>query len=94
MADFLAKTNFWTFAEDTEKGRKKVQIRESRIRLCIKVVTVDIIWTGERERKIKQIEQLSKSFDGEFSDEEVMNALGLKHTTYYALKREIKLYRE
>ena len=65
-----------------------------KVHSVVEVVSVDMIWTGERERKIRQIEKLSNSFDGEFTDEEVMKALNLKRSLYYILKREALLFRE
>ena len=65
-----------------------------KVHSVVEVVSVDMIWTGERERKIRQIEKLSNSFDGEFTDEELMKALNLKRSLYYILKREALLFRE
>lgn len=65
-----------------------------KVHSVVEVVSVDMIWTGERERKIRQIEKLSNSFDGEFTDEEVMKALNLKRRLYYILKKEALLFRE
>ena len=91
---FTIKKNIFSFSKNGENGRKKIQKLELKVYSVVDLVSVDIIWTGERERLVKLIERLSDTYDGEFSDVEVMNALNLKKTTYYTLKREVKLYRD
>lgn len=91
---FTIKKDIFSFYKDSENALKKIQKHELKVYSVVDLVSVDIIWTGARERLIKLIERLSDTYDGEFSDVEVMNALDLKKTTYYALKREVKLYRD
>ena len=93
IASFTQKTNEWVFEDNGKNGRKKVPVGTILVQAFINLVTVDMLYTGGREFKKKQIARLSKSFDGTLDDEEVMRVLMLNKTNFYKMKKEVEMSR-
>ena len=84
----------WCYNKTVFGNRKRQAYIEYKVSICFEVEIVESSFPAGKQLKLEQIEALSKYFDGDFDDTQVMRVLDLDFLEYYDLKLEVRRNRE